>query len=220
MPEVDQPNPAAEAVGDATRESYSHAPRSPRHPPVSNEVLCFLLGLAALLGVARALGELLRRCGFPSVVGEILAGIVLGKTILGHWAPGAFAWLFPDGPSRQMLNGYTTVAVMLLLVVAGIEIDLTVVRRSGRVVGRIAALDLVLPDHFLANPARREVHSAFLGIALSISALPVIAADRPRGTRCVPNSSPSLKARDCRWRGGCDTGRAPERSAVLRRCRQ
>ena len=187
MPEVDQPNPAAEAVGDATRESYSHAPRSPRHPPVSNEVLCFLLGLAALLGVARALGELLRRCGFPSVVGEILAGIVLGKTILGHCAPGAFAWLFPDGPSRQMLNGYTTVAVMLLLVVAGIEIDLTVVRRSGRVVGRIAALGillpfalgyglgLVLPDHFLANPARREVHSAFLGIALSISALPVIA---------------------------------------------
>jgi Kef-type K+ transport system membrane component KefB len=152
-----------------------------------NETLWFLLGLAVLLGVARLLGEVFRRFGFPAVVGEILAGVVLGKTFLGRLVPGVFGALFPDGPARHMLNGYTTVAVMLLLVVAGIEIDLSVVRRSGRVVlltspcGLLLSaalgfgLGMVLPDSVLPDPSRRAVHAAFLGIALSISALPVIA---------------------------------------------
>ena len=152
-----------------------------------NETLWFLLGLAVLLGVARLLGEVFRRFGFPAVVGEILAGVVLGKTFFGRLVPSAFGALFPEGPARHMLNGYTTVAVMLLLVVAGIEIDLSVVRRSGRMVLLVAAIGMVLPAVFgvgmglalpsfmLADPARRGIHAAFLGIALSISALPVIA---------------------------------------------
>lgn len=152
-----------------------------------HEVLLFLLGLAVLLGMARILGSLCKRVGFPAVVGEIITGLVMGKTLLGRYAPGAFAWLFPDGPVRTMLTGYTTVAVILLLVVAGLEIDLTVVRKSGRVVIITSALGVVipfalglgtgylLPDGDLADPSRRGLHAAFLGIALSISALPVIA---------------------------------------------
>ena len=152
-----------------------------------HDVLLFLLGLAVLLGVARIAGEMCRHFGFPAVVGEILTGVLLGKTLLGRVFPGAYAWLFPDGPARTMMNGYTTVAVMLLLVVAGLEIDLTVVRKSGRVVlltsafGMIVpfalgyALGLLLPDGELPDPSQRGLHAAFLGIALSISALPVIA---------------------------------------------
>ncbi len=152
-----------------------------------HDVLLFLLGLAVLLGVARILGEVCRRWGFPAVAGEIVAGVVLGKTLLGRCAPGAFAWLFPDGAARTMLTGYTTVAVMLLLVVAGLEVDLTVVRKSGRVVLITSVLGLVvpfvlgygagflLPSGDLPDPSRRGLHAAFLGIALSISALPVIA---------------------------------------------
>lgn len=151
------------------------------------EVLCFLLGLAALLGVARGLGEVCRGWGFPAVVGEIVAGVVLGKTVLGRFAPAAFTWLFPENAARTMLSGYTTVSVMLLLVVAGLEIDLTVVRKSGPAVLVISAIGVVfpfvlgyglgflLPDADLADPSRRGLHAAFLGIALSISALPVIA---------------------------------------------
>jgi Kef-type K+ transport system membrane component KefB len=86
-----------------------------------------------------------------------------------------------------MLTGYTTVAVMLLLVVAGLEVDLTVVRKSGRVVLFTSALGvlvpfvlgyatgILLPGADLPDPSRRGLHAAFLGIALSISALPVIA---------------------------------------------
>jgi Kef-type K+ transport system membrane component KefB len=154
---------------------------------VHHDVLLFLLSLAVLLGAARTLGEVCRRLGFPAVVGEIIAGVLIGKTVLGRVAPGAFAWLFPDGPAKTMLAGYTTVAVMLLLVVAGLEIDLTVVRKSGRVVlltsivGLVLpfalgyGLGLILPDSDLPDPSRRALHAAFLGIALAISALPVIA---------------------------------------------
>jgi Kef-type K+ transport system membrane component KefB len=154
---------------------------------VHRDVILFLLTLAVLLGSARALGEISHRLGFPAVVGEIISGILIGKTVLGRFAPSTFAWLFPEGTPRTLLSGYTTVAVMLLLVVAGLEIDLTVVRKSGPVVFATSILGIVipfilgygvgllLPDGDLADPARRGLHAAFLGIALSISALPVIA---------------------------------------------
>ncbi len=150
------------------------------------EVFVFLLSLAVLLGAARLFGEIANRLGWPAVVGEIIAGVVIGKTVLGRFAPGAFAWLFRDGPPRTLLQGYTTVAVVLLLVVAGLEIDLSSLRRSGRAVlitSMLGALvpfalgygsGLLLPDHYLADPSRRGLHAAFLGIALAISALPVI----------------------------------------------
>src|SRR6185503_5510450 len=155
--------------------------------PVHRDVLLFLLSLALLLGGARLLGEVSRRLGFPAVVGEIISGILIGKTVLGRLAPGAFAWLFPDGPPKTLLSAYTTVAVVLLLTVAGLEIDLSVVRKSGRAVIATSALGIIipfalgygtgllLPDGDLADPTRRGLHAAFLGIALSISALPVIA---------------------------------------------
>jgi Kef-type K+ transport system membrane component KefB len=154
---------------------------------VHQDVLVFLVSLAALLGSARLLGAGARRLGLPAVAGEIVSGILIGRTVLGRIAPQAFAWTFPEGTPKILLSGYTTVAVMLLLVVAGLEIDLSVVRKSGRVVLVTSAIGLVLPfflgwgtgfllpDSDLADPGRRSLHAAFLGIALAISALPVIA---------------------------------------------
>jgi Kef-type K+ transport system membrane component KefB/mannitol/fructose-specific phosphotransferase system IIA component (Ntr-type) len=151
-----------------------------------SEAFVFLLSLAVLLGAARLLGELASRLGWPAVVGEILAGVVIGKTVLGRFAPAVYEQLFPDGPARTMLSGYKTVAVVLLLVVAGLEIDLTAVRRSGRALVYTSIFSAVipfafgygtgflLPDADLADPSRRGLHAAFLGIALAISALPVI----------------------------------------------
>ena len=153
-----------------------------------HDVLLFLLSLAVLLGSARLFGALVQKYGMPAVVGEIIAGVVVGKTLVGRLFPESFAWLFPTGTASTLLTGYTTVAAVLLLVVAGFEIDLTVVKRSSRtaivtsLLGAIVPFALgygaclfLLPDSDLANPGRRGVHAAFLGIALSISALPVIA---------------------------------------------
>jgi Kef-type K+ transport system membrane component KefB/mannitol/fructose-specific phosphotransferase system IIA component (Ntr-type) len=154
---------------------------------VRHDHLVFLLSLALLLGVARALGELCQRLRVPAVAGELLAGVLLGKTVLGRAAPAAYGWLFPTGAPATLIGGYATLAAVMLLVVAGLEIDLRVVRQSGRVVLLTALLGValplaaglglgqLLPDALLADPSRRPLHTAFLGIALSISALPVIA---------------------------------------------
>ena len=69
-----------------------------------HEVPIFLLSLAVLLGSARLLGALAARLGLPAVVGEILAGLLAGKTVLGRAFPGAFAWLGNGTPDRPLHN--------------------------------------------------------------------------------------------------------------------
>ena len=83
-----------------------------------HDITAILLALGTLLLSARVMGELAIRFRQPSIVGEILAGIVLGPTVLGN----AALWerqmteLFPrEGPVFLVLQGITTVAVVLLL---------------------------------------------------------------------------------------------------------
>jgi Kef-type K+ transport system membrane component KefB/mannitol/fructose-specific phosphotransferase system IIA component (Ntr-type) len=152
-----------------------------------HDTLVFLLSLAALLTSARLLGELARRLGLPLVVGEISAGILLGPTVLGRIVPAAQKWLFGPGTPSKMLGGYTTTAVVLLLVVAGVEVNLGIVRKRGRsalltsVLGIAlplaggVLLGFLLPDSDLVHPEQRVLFALFMGVALSISALPVIA---------------------------------------------
>jgi Kef-type K+ transport system membrane component KefB/mannitol/fructose-specific phosphotransferase system IIA component len=152
-----------------------------------HDVLVFLLSLATLLSAARLLGEIARRLGLPLVFGELASGIFLGPTIFGRVAPRAQMWLFPKGTPEHMLSGYTTVAVVLLLVVAGLEVNLGIVRKRGRsalltsVLGIAMPLaggfllGILLPDSDLVRPDHRMLFALFMGVALSISALPVIA---------------------------------------------
>jgi Kef-type K+ transport system membrane component KefB/mannitol/fructose-specific phosphotransferase system IIA component (Ntr-type) len=152
-----------------------------------HDVLIFLLSLAVLLSSARVLGELARRLGLPLIFGELASGIILGPTVLGRAAPHAQKWLFPGGVPAYMLAGYTNVAVVLLLVVAGLEVNLAFVRRRARsalltsVMGLAmplaggVLLGVLLPDSDLVRPDHRLLFALFMGVALSISALPVIA---------------------------------------------
>jgi Kef-type K+ transport system membrane component KefB/mannitol/fructose-specific phosphotransferase system IIA component (Ntr-type) len=152
-----------------------------------HDSLVFLISLGVMLASARVLGELARWLGMPMVVGEIAAGIVLGPTVLGRISPKGQAWLFPGGAPQSMINGYTTIAVVLLLVVVGVEMDLGVLRRRGRTAALTGLLGIVLPfacgvalgfllpDSDLVDPSRRTLLALLLGVALSISALPVIA---------------------------------------------
>ncbi len=152
-----------------------------------HDAVVFLLSIAALLGTARLLGELARTLGLPAVVGELTAGLLLGKTVLGRVAPAAQGFLFPGGAPRTMLSAYTTFAVVLLLVVAGLEVDLNIVKKRGRTAIIVSLLGIVVPlvggvivgyvvpESFILHPERRDLFAVFLGVALSISAMPVIA---------------------------------------------
>jgi Kef-type K+ transport system membrane component KefB/mannitol/fructose-specific phosphotransferase system IIA component (Ntr-type) len=151
------------------------------------DILVFLLSIAALLGLARVLGEFARAARLPLVVGEIAAGVLLGPSVFGALAPRAQAWMFPGGAPAVMIGAYSTLAVVLLLVVVGIEVDLGVLRSRGRAAAATAllgimlpsacgvALGFLLPASDLGDPSKRTIVALLLGVALSISALPVIA---------------------------------------------
>lgn len=154
---------------------------------IEHDGAVFLLSIAVLLGGARALGEIARLLGLPTVVGELAAGLLLGKTILARASAGAYAFLFPEaGPARAMLGGFTTLAVVLLVVLAGLEIDLELVRRRGRTAVAVSTLGILAPlaggvalglsldAGFVAQPGRRALFALLLGVTLSISAMPVV----------------------------------------------
>lgn len=153
-----------------------------------DELVRFFLALAVLLAVARLLGEIATKYRQPAVLGEILAGILLGPTVLGRIAPDASAWLFPTtGGFPIALGTITTIAVVLFLLTAGLEVDLSTVWRQGRSALNVGVTGMILPfavgfavAHFVprlvgAEPdSDRLVFALFFGTALSISALPVI----------------------------------------------
>lgn len=152
-----------------------------------HDIAIFLIGLALLLLVARLLGEAARALKLPAVAGELFAGVLLGPTLLGRFAPGSVQMLFPAGLPKNMLSGYTLLASVLLLTLAGLEIDLSVViqrRREAALTSFAGVLvpmllgigfGLILPDSLLVDPSKRVLFALFIGTALSISAMPVIA---------------------------------------------
>lgn len=155
----------------------------------SGDLTVFFLGLAVLLVAANAFGELARRLGQPVVIGEMVAGLLLGPTALGTLAPSFQAWLFPrHTPAAVGLDAVVALAVALLLLVAGMEVDLSSLRRQGRAALAVAAAGLIVPvlaGGLLAWMAPEwwgmplggtpTSFAVFFGTALAISALPVIA---------------------------------------------
>jgi len=158
-------------------------------PPIdSHAILLLLLQLALLLLFARVLSEMMRRIGQPAVIGELLAGILLGPTVLGHWAPDLFLSIFPqDAQQFHLLEIVSWLGMVLLLLLTGFETDLRVVRTLGRsaffssaggLVATLSAgftLGMLLPDRFLVDPSDRVIFAAFMATAMAITAMPVIA---------------------------------------------
>ena len=154
-----------------------------------HQLTLFWAQLLMLLVTARGLGALARRLGQPPVVGELSAGLLLGPSVLGHLAPEFFAWLFPADPvQRSLLSAVAWLGVLLLLLATGFETDVTLVRRLGRATGRVTlgslllpvtcglAMGFALPDAFVGAGTERPVFALFMGTAMGISALPVLAA--------------------------------------------
>ncbi len=152
------------------------------------EVINLLLQLAAMLIMARIFAEIARKFKQPAVVGEIIAGIIIGPTILGALMPELFTYLFASHEKSNIaLDGFIQISVVLLLFIAGLEVELQVVWNQGKKALKIAIASMVLPiiagfvvayafPEFLGvNINDRVVASTFFGLTISITALAVVA---------------------------------------------
>lgn len=159
-------------------------------PPFKQDdlvVLLFSLGLILL--ASRVLSELGKKIGFPVVIGEILVGILLGPSLLGRFATGFSSWIFPaDGGAAIAFDSITQLSVVLLLFVAGMEVQLPVVLKQGRLAMFTSITSMLIPFmlgfwiswHYPSLIGKdgvesQLVFSLFFGTALAITALPVIA---------------------------------------------
>jgi Kef-type K+ transport system membrane component KefB/mannitol/fructose-specific phosphotransferase system IIA component (Ntr-type) len=147
------------------------------------------LALGLLLASARLFGELARRFNQPAVLGEILAGILLGPTVFGALAPAWSAFLFPQaGGGALAIDGLMTLAITLFLLVAGLEVDLSTIWRQGRLAINVGLAGVLVPfavgfgaawylPQLMGIEAGADplLFALFMATALSISALPVIA---------------------------------------------
>jgi Kef-type K+ transport system membrane component KefB len=150
------------------------------------DLLHVLLALVVVIATARAMGWVFRSARQPQVVGEILAGIVLGPSLLGRLAPGAEGYLFPAavGP---FLNIIAQVGVILYMFLVGLELDPALLRKRGHTTVAISHASIIAPFLLGATIAlylypklsTRDVpftcFSLFLGVSMSVTAFPVLA---------------------------------------------
>ncbi|MBO0716465.1 MAG: cation:proton antiporter, partial [Rhizobiales bacterium] len=148
----------------------------------------FIAQLALLLVVGRLMGEAVQRVGQPSVMGQLIGGLLLGPSFFGLLWPAAQHAIFPSDPvQKSMLDAVSELGVLMLLLLTGMETDLQMVRRVGRAAIAAAlagvaipfacgfALGELLPAEFLPRPDARLVTAIFLGTALSISSVKIVA---------------------------------------------
>jgi Kef-type K+ transport system membrane component KefB/nucleotide-binding universal stress UspA family protein len=152
-----------------------------------HQLLVFLLQFALLLGAARLLGALARRLGQPSVMGEVIAGVLLGPSVLGQALPGVEAAVFPRDPQQGgLLELLSWIGMILLMLRTGIDTDVSRWRtlKGPALLASVfgiavpfgvgIAVGLVVPAGLVGHGGR-GLFTVFVGTAMSISAVKVIA---------------------------------------------
>ena len=156
--------------------------------PTESSIASFVAELGILLLVGRLMGEAAQRIGQPAVMGQLVGGVLLGPSVLGLLWPQAQHLLFPTGAAQKsMIDGVSQLGILMLLLLTGMETDLPLVRRVGRSAIMVAiagvaiplacgiGLGEMLPASLLPKPDARFVTALFLGTALSISSVKIVA---------------------------------------------
>jgi Kef-type K+ transport system membrane component KefB len=154
--------------------------------PAASPVVILLLQLLVIMAAGRAVGWLFRRAGQTAVIGEMLAGVLLGPSLLGRAAPAVESFLFP-APSMPALHLISQLGVVLFMFVVGMELDLAGLRHRARATAVISNVGIVVPfclgallavrlyDPYAPAGVRFSTFALFSGVALSITAFPVLA---------------------------------------------
>lgn len=167
--------PAAEAGGLA-----------PGAAPAGHLLAHVLLALVVIIAAARALGACFRFLHQPPVIGEVIAGILLGPSLLGAVAPGVGAFVLPPSVAPP-LAVIAQVGVILFMFLVGIELDTRLLRQRSHATIAISHASIVVPFlagsglalwlyPLLSSPAVGFTNfSLFMGISMSVTAFPVLA---------------------------------------------
>jgi Kef-type K+ transport system membrane component KefB len=156
------------------------------HHLSESQILHFLMRITLLLLVSRGLGDLMKRIGQAAIIGELLAGVVLGPSVLGTLMPSVYTRLFAGATAGELVEAVGWIGAVLLLVFIGVETDLEILRAQGRVAAFVSILGmavpfvsgvgigLLMPASYLAEPGGRLIFTLFMAVAMSVSAVPVI----------------------------------------------
>jgi Kef-type K+ transport system membrane component KefB len=147
--------------------------------------ISILLTIAVVVAVARGVGSVMRRCGQPRVMGEIVAGILLGPSVLGVVWPEGLALLFPS-ESTTALRPLAQLGVIFFMFMVGAEVDFDLLRGSGKRAVAVSLSSVIAPMSLgvalgiwlhprLGGSTDRFGFALFLGAAMSVTAFPVLA---------------------------------------------
>lgn len=145
-----------------------------------------LLQIGVIVSGSRLLGALFRRFGQPRVVGEMVAGLLLGPSLLGTVAPGVSRFVFPPA-SLGFLNALSQMGLVLFMFLVGLDLEPELLKKRGRTAVLTSNAGIAVPFALgallamafhgrLAAPGSPVLHLAlFLGAAMSVTAFPVLA---------------------------------------------
>src|SRR5271166_5461177 len=158
-----------------------------RVPTEPSEAL-FLAQIVLLLLAARLLGEMMQRIGQPAVMGQLIAGVILGPSVFGALWPQAQHAIFAAGREQKaMIEAVSELGILMLLLLTGMETDLKLVKRARRAAVSVSAAGIIvpfacgfalgqfLPAAMLPQPDQRLITSMFLGTALSVASVKIVA---------------------------------------------
>ncbi|HXH94455.1 MAG TPA: cation:proton antiporter [Thermoanaerobaculia bacterium] len=156
-------------------------------PAANAEVLLHvLLALVVVIIAARACGALCKRIHQPPVIGEVIAGILLGPSLLGHISPAAFSYLLP-ATVAPFLSIIAQIGVILFMFLVGLELDTAQLKHRTHATVAISHASIVAPfvlgavlalwlyPKLSTRDVRFTVFALFLGVSLSVTAFPVLA---------------------------------------------
>lgn len=153
---------------------------------MSQALPIFLLQLIVIIVASRLFGLVMKKIGQPVVMGEIIAGIALGPSLFGDFFPEISTMLFPVS-SLGNLQMLSQIGLILFMFVIGMELDLNIIKNKAKSALVISYASIILPfglgvllavlleDNFLPAGVRFYEFALFMGIALSITAFPVLA---------------------------------------------
>ena len=172
-------------VTDASNSSFFASVESSLRQNGANPLSRLFLQLFVIIGASGVVGWIFARCGQPAVVGEMMAGILLGPSFFGLLAPNVFHFVFATS-SLDTLRLFSQIGVCLFLFTVGMELDVSEVRHKAQTAVVVSHSSIVIPyflgvtlalflySHLAQPGASFLAFALFMGISMSITAFPVL----------------------------------------------